>query len=357
MGIFTIFVLISLLFSCASSGNVGGGKGLTMTFAGDIMAHTTNWAMKDYDMIYDDIRGILKKSDLSFANFETPVDERKKYETYPCFNVKPPYAEAAIRAGFNVFTLANNHSIDQGTASLHSTRDFFASKKNIYSGGLKKSADEPLTPILIRKKGFDLLCLCVTELSNAYTNALNFVNYGPKKQSVRNAFLAQIAEMRKKNPCDIFVLAIHLDEPEYILTVNGERKRFFNQLLAAGVDVIWASHPHVMHPWEVRDEGSKLVMYSMGNLISGQRAVLNYENPLAPREYTGDAYMLQVTATKRDGKVKFSKVDPILVTNYMDRDDNMTIRRFTEDFIADLPTEKERSYYKRRLSAMKDIHP
>ena len=84
---------------------------------------------------------------------------------------------------------------------------------------------------------------------------------------------------------------------------------------------------------------------------------LNFENPLAPREYTGDAYMLQVTATKRDGKVKFSKVDPILVTNYMDRDNNMTIRRFTEDFIADLPTEKERSYYKRRLSAMKDIHP
>lgn len=352
----SVFALIFLVFSCASSGGAGGGA-LTMTFAGDIMAHTTNWSMKDYDMIYDDIRGIIKKSDLAFANFETPVDETKKYETYPCFNVKPPYAEAAIRAGFNVFTLANNHSIDQGTSSIHRTREFFASKKNIFSGGLKENPHDPIKAVKIRKKGFDILCVCITEISNAHTKALDYVNYVSKGQSSRNAFLTHLAQLKKENPCDIFVLAVHVDEPEYILKVSDERKQFFNRVLNAGVDIVWASHPHVMQPWELRNDGTKLIMYSMGNLISGQRHVLNFENPLAPREYTGDAYMLQITARKKEGKVKFSKVKPILVTNYMDSDDNMTIRQFTEDFIADLPTAKERTYYKKRFKAMQDIHP
>jgi hypothetical protein len=108
-------------------------------------------------------------------------------------------------------------------------------------------------------------------------------------------------------------------------------KKLFS--LKKGVDVIWASHPHVMQPWELKEDGTKLIMYSMGNLISGQRNVLNFDNPTAPREYTGDAYMIQIKAKKHKGAIKFFNLNPILLTNYMDSDKNMVIKRFTEEFI------------------------
>ena len=82
---------------------------LRLTFGGDIMAHIENFRMADYSMIYADIEEIIKNDDLSFANLETPVHGGRPYESYPTFNVQPPYAQAAIDAGFDVFSLAFFH--------------------------------------------------------------------------------------------------------------------------------------------------------------------------------------------------------------------------------------------------------
>ena len=91
---------------------------LVLTFGGDIMAHTPNFSMADYSMIYADIEEIIQNDDLTFANLETPVHDGRPYENYPTFNVQPPYAQAAIDAGFDVFSLANNHSNDQGLEGM-----------------------------------------------------------------------------------------------------------------------------------------------------------------------------------------------------------------------------------------------
>ena len=58
---------------------------IDITFAGDIMAHNVNFRMKDYNKIYKDILNITRNDDLTFCNFETPIDNTKDYETYPTF--------------------------------------------------------------------------------------------------------------------------------------------------------------------------------------------------------------------------------------------------------------------------------
>ena len=83
---------------------------LVLTFGGDIMAHVENFGMADYNMIYTDIEEIIQNDDFTFANLETPVHEGRAYESYPTFNVQPEYVQAAIDAGFDVFSLANNHT-------------------------------------------------------------------------------------------------------------------------------------------------------------------------------------------------------------------------------------------------------
>ena len=91
---------------------------IELTFAGDIMAHTENWSMSDYSRIYQDVSSLLRNDDLTFANFETPVSNSLPLSTYPRFNVHSSYLDAAVEAGFDVFSLANNHSNDQGLAGV-----------------------------------------------------------------------------------------------------------------------------------------------------------------------------------------------------------------------------------------------
>ena len=89
------------------------------------MAHTNVTRMKDFSLIYEDILDITQKDDLTFTNLETPIMNNLDYENYPNFNVKDEYPKAAIKAGFDVFSLANNHTNDQGLEGIKSTRNFF----------------------------------------------------------------------------------------------------------------------------------------------------------------------------------------------------------------------------------------
>jgi poly-gamma-glutamate synthesis protein (capsule biosynthesis protein) len=59
---------------------------------------------------------------------------------------------------------------------------------------------------------------------------------------------------------------------------NAEQKKLADQLVEAGVDIIFGSHPHVIQPIEVKSillsngtEKKALVVYSLGNFVSNQR--------------------------------------------------------------------------------------
>ncbi|MDE6068716.1 MAG: CapA family protein, partial [Treponemataceae bacterium] len=45
-------------------------KILKLTFAGDIMAHTQNFQMDDFSLIWNDIREKVGAADFAFANLE-----------------------------------------------------------------------------------------------------------------------------------------------------------------------------------------------------------------------------------------------------------------------------------------------
>ena len=59
--------------------------------------------------------------------------------------------------------------------------------------------------------------------------------------------------MREENPCDIFILSLHLNEAEYGLKVLDSKKTWFKALAQAGIDVVWANHPHVLQDWELSE--------------------------------------------------------------------------------------------------------
>ena len=350
---------------------------LVLSFSGDIMAHDVNFKMKDYNRIYDDIRDILLNDDLSFGNVETPVCEERPLSTFPCFNIHKDYLKAAIDGGFDVFSFANNHTNDQGIQGIDGTiKSFNALKeeyknKELFSSGLKNKEDEDFKPVLIDKKGWKILFLSVTELINSHGKSKHRLYYSEPSKAGREKLLLSIKKMREENPCDIFILSLHLNEAEYGLKVLGSKKAWFKALAQAGIDVVWANHPHVLQDWELSEvellneettnspskhKKNAFFMYSMGNFISGQRWKVNYADPAYYREYTGDSIIMQLRLKKIDGILQPEiEAAPVLITNYNEKDAPV-IKRFTQEWIETLP-EKERAYYLKRLELMRAYLP
>lgn len=317
---------------------------LVLTFGGDIMAHTQNFRMADYSLIYKDIETIIQNDDLTFANLETPVHGGRPYENYPTFNVQPPYAQAAIDAGFDVFSLANNHTNDQGYEGMVWTLEFFTSKEaeGVHSAGIKPEGHQGLTHRLIEKDGWRVLFVAFTEILNSFADYQK-LDYVAPAAARRKELAQELAQLRQDNPCDLFVVSLHTCEDEYVHEITQVRRDFYRLLLDNGVDIVWANHPHLAKEWEVfTAEGSDfptaMAMYALGNTISGQRRDPQFTRPETNRDYTGDGYLVQVIFEKdgADQPFRMVEVTPHLITTYIDGDNNYLIRRLTDEFVQEL---------------------
>ena len=410
----------------SSTGNTSANNTppLVLTFAGDLMAHTVNFNMKMYDLIYTDVEKILHNDDLSFVNIETPVCDALPLSTYPNFNVHTPYLRAAVQAGFDVLSFANNHTNDHGTTGIDGTLTAVRTVQKerlavdvfppfLAFSGLKDSENEHIQVTPVFYQGWNILFCSVTEILNSYDSSKNRLYYSAPTKQGRATLLSAIKEARNRYPCDLFILGLHLNEPEYVRTVSEAKKAWFKQLGEAGIDIIWAHHPHVMQPWEtimverpvllrnpssenavapaVTDSDSSaggvavsqfdehtavatepigisnmeevvileqckvFCMYSMGNFISGQRWHTRFDDPAHYREYTGDAVLLQLTYTQnKAGRADFS-VLPLLITQY-NEPEYPVVKRFTQEWI-DTLDEKEKQYFTKRFELMKEYLP
>jgi len=358
-----VFVVFFSLFTLSVFAEEGEKADyLDITIAGDIMAHNVNYRMKDYNKIYTDILNITQNDDLTFCNLETPVDGTIPYETYPTFNVQPPYLQAAVDAGFEVFSLANNHTNDQNGHGITETYKNFDTLRNnleykVYFSGIRENKNVKFSYELIEIKGWKILFCGITECINAYHD-MELIDYVPPTTKQRKAYLSFLSELRAENPCDLFLVAVHTAEPEYVRTVSDERKAFFRQVLDAGVDIVWGNHPHVTQEWEVFKDDSgkvrKMIMYSTGNTISGQRGWPDYENPEGKYEYTGDSILMEISLVNDKNGVYMDFYNPTIITTHVESNGDYVIKKLTEGFI-NRQSEKDRTYYTKRLELMKEI--
>lgn len=330
---------------------------LVMTFAGDIMAHDVNYKMKDYSLIYEYVSPYLRDDDLTFGNFEMPIANHLPMSNYPRFNVHSSYLEAAIHGGFDVFSAANNHSNDQYADGMRGTRESFANfAGRIHWTGLYAPGETSMKPILIEKKGWRVLFLAITEILNTHDSSAQEVYFVSPKAESRLAFLAELERMRKESACDVFILSLHSAESEYVRTVAESKKKWFSEIANAGVDIVWAHHPHVMQGWEMVDR--KFFMYSMGNFVSGQRYRPDYDNPQGVREYTGDSALLRLTFSRKAGSLGYDSIDAssLLVTNLNLSQGGVTVRVLDEALIGSVTT-KQSKYLRKRMELMNAYLP
>ncbi len=344
---------------------------ISLLFAGDIMAHNVNYVISDYPKIWRDVKYLIEPADLAFANIEAPIDDTKKPQNYPNFNMPQAYIEAAVDAGFDVFSLCNNHTNDQGLSGIQETQKTVkrlversgARGQTIYFSGLKEGKKADFTYNLIEKRGWKILFLPVTELLNqpSYSEYINFIE---NSESARNAFIKKVKELRQNNPCDLFVISIHANEAEYTRTILDWRDDFYMQLLDAGADIIWANHAHIIKDRKYifyhKTNSQKVIMYANGNTISGQRTKpeLTSTNPTGERDNTGDGLMVKLTFKKQENGNPPTLINSenFFITTYINTANEYVVKPLNQDFIDylwDVPRSDWARYIKRRIEINK----
>lgn len=351
---------------------------IKLLFAGDIMAHTNNYHISSFDKIWRDVKYLIDGNDLVFANIEAPVDTTKPVSSYPNFNMPQNYVQAAVDAGFNVFSLCNNHSNDQyldGIKETLKTVDRIcelaaknANPRSLYFSGLKHSKESEFSYNIIEKSGWKILFLPMTELLNR-PDFSEYINYIKTDDASRNEFIDYVKKLREKNPCTIFILSFHTAEPEYTRNITSRQEKFYKELIKNGVDIIWANHAHIIKNRKIivdtETNCDKLIMYANGNTISGQRRNpdLTSKNPNGERDNTGDGLFYKVTLKKDNkGSVKIKKCEPIFITTYINTANEFVLKPLNQDFVNYLysvPRTNWAKYIERRINinqeATKDL--
>ena len=329
---------------------------LNLAFVGDIMAHTINLTHKPYSAIYSAVEPTIVQADLAFANLEFTVDPSLPTSGYPRFNVHPDYVEAAVHAGFKVFSVANNHVFDYGTPGITATIESLEKLKStdgIHFSGIRLVGTTPMAPTTIELDGWRIGFLAITEFVNGYLTPgqVNIVNY--RDPGARKRFLERLTEMTKGY--DLFILSVH-GGVQYSLEPNAAKAAFLREAAKAGATIVWAQHPHVLQPWAIMkvDGSDRLIINSNGNFISGQISEIDPEKPSLPRTYTGDSAIFHVQVRRGNAGASVASVYPELTSNYKNADGEMVVQPLDTLARAKLPSVWH-AYYSYRLGVTRSL--
>jgi len=267
---------------------------------GDIMlggTATPELQKLGYDYPFERVRNILKQAQIVFGNLEGPLTDggepiqNKKY----IFRSPPDkVAPALARSGFNVVSLANNHSMDYGVQGLEDTRAALE-KNGIRPVGAGKNLAEARAPVYMKAGP-----ATVAFLAYSLTFPEEFWAAPDKPGTAfghEDSVRADVAAARKK--ADVVIVSFHWGQEG-----KTELRDYQVQLAHAAIDegaaAVLGHHPHVVQAVEHYKDG--VILYSLGNFTFGSYSKAATRSVIA-------------LLTFRDGRVRELRLTPIDVNN------------------------------------------
>ncbi len=236
----------------------------TLVAVGDIMTDRSVGkaiANRGASSILEKVTELTRMGDVSFANLESPLSDKGPHDPSRCvFRARPETVKVLVHGGFDVVSLANNHTLNAGREGILQTLETLE-KHNIKYCGAHRERERSGEVVVLEagqgpvKAGF----ISATDLSFEHGS------YN-KVQSDRSNLIAQIKAAREQ--CDLLFVSLHWGD-EYHDFPNQRQKDTAHLALDAGADVILGHHPHTLQGVEVYK--GKLILYSMGNFVFDQR--------------------------------------------------------------------------------------
>lgn len=261
-----VFTVILLLFNLPLKLHA---EEIIINAVGDIML-AGRWApvlkKKGYEFPFGGVAGRLAEGDINLANLESPVATggseftEKKFR----FRASPEVADALRSAGFNLVTLANNHSMDFGGEALTETLKHL-NKAGIAWIGAGEDLDEARKMALYTVKGKK-----IAFLGYSLTQPIEF--FASRKRpgtapGYAKMVEADVASARRQADC--VIVSFHWGT-EGSGTVQAYQRTAARKAIDAGADVIFGHHPHVLQGVERYKNG--IIFYSLGNFTFASKS-------------------------------------------------------------------------------------
>jgi len=251
-----------------------------------------NYSTYDFTPMLKHTKEIVKDYDLAYYNQETILGGKELgLSTYPMFNSPYEVGDAFLDAGFNLVSLATNHTIDRGEKGVLNSRNYWNSKKEeAIAAGSYSSFDERDEVIIKEINGIRYGFLSYT----TYTNGLIVPKGKEYLVNVYDKDLIKEEISRYRDKVDLLMVAMHWGV-EYVTYPTNEQKEIAKYLASLGVDIIIGCHPHVIEPIEYVDD--TLVFYSLGNFVSSQVGVERLTGLMASVDIIKTEYHGKTTIT------------------------------------------------------------
>jgi poly-gamma-glutamate capsule biosynthesis protein CapA/YwtB (metallophosphatase superfamily) len=271
-----------------------------LAFVGDILlGGGIDWVLRQRGADYPWVHAapILQEADLAVGNLETAVARggqpvpNKQFT----FRSRPETLHGASQAGVDVFSLANNHSLDYGREALVETirhvREY-----GIYPVGAGADAAEAARPVQVEVNGLTIAVLGFSRVipEVGWVAGQNHPGVNPGWDPTPT--VAAVKEAKAQ--ADVVVAYIHWGE-ELQDQPRSADQELAQQLLDAGAALVVGHHPHLLQG--IQWKGNGLVAYSLGNFI-----FTSGSNPV-----TSDTGILEVVV-RREG-VKSAKFTPLVI--------------------------------------------
>ena len=308
---------------------------VTLAAVGDIMlSRMVAQKMKthqDYKYPFLKTAGLTRDADIAFGNLECPIIQGRTIgPTEMVFRADPESIEGLKYAGFDILSLANNHSFNFGVQGLKNTFQYL-NESGIAYAGAGQDKKEAYAPKILEVKGIKIAFLAYAD--NAFTPS-----YSQAKDNQAGISFMEIPEMKKavaaaKSKADLAIVSMH-SGMEYASQPNGKQVAFARAAIDAGADLIIGHHPHTVQKLE-KYKG-KYIFYSLGNFVFDQ---------MWSRE-TKEGLAVKLTLNK-DGVRKIELV-PVLIEDYsqpriLGETESQDI--FKKLDIADIPFQRKEIFY------------
>lgn len=304
----------------------------------------------DFKSMYSYIKDIVKNYDLAYYNQETILGGSEiGVSSYPAFNSPYEVGDATIDTGFNLVSLATNHTLDRGEKAIINSLNYWNNKSNILTSGSYLSNNDR-NKVNIK----EVNNITYTMLNYTYgTNGIKvpegkeyLVNIWPctgnnpdndtKYQEYKEVVKEDILRVRDK--VDLLIVAMHFGV-EYTHVPTKYQIDMAEFLSSLGVDIIIGTHPHVIMP--ITYINDTLVIYSLGNFLSAQDTNNDYNTTV------GLLSSIKITKNidkDNNSSIKLSDLNNELI--YTTNKDGYKIIPFSNPDIKDYLNDYERVYNK-----------
>lgn len=294
---------------------------LSLVMVGDCLIHRfvytdakENEGTYNFDKMFTEVKDLINGHDLAYYNQESNIGGKSLgLSAYPRFNSPEEIGDTMVNMGFNLVSLANNHTMDKGEVGVINSVNYWKTKPGVYySGEALSESDRNDNIKVMEKNGIRYAFL-------SYTTVTNGLLPESGKEYLTNIYSDEKAKSdidRIKDKTDFIIVAMHWGE-EYVTVPNESQKKVASYLSSLGVNLIIGNHAHGIQP--VQMIGDTLVFYALGNFISAQDT---------PDKLTGA--IAYVTVRKEDNKIKFYDISADLIYTYFKNGRNFKLYPYTK---------------------------